>query len=55
MVEAIPVFFAAGKCGIGLMIVMSISLAISTIATYVLLCVFSTVGLQRVTYAMARS
>jgi hypothetical protein len=48
MVEAIPVFFAAGKCGIGLMIVMSISLAISTIATYVLLCVFSTVGLQRV-------
>ena len=35
MVEGIPVFFAAGKCGIGLMIVMSISLAISTIATYV--------------------
>jgi nickel/cobalt transporter (NicO) family protein len=48
MVEAIPVFFAAGRYGIGLIIVMSIVLAISTIAAYVLLCLFSTVGLQRV-------
>ena len=48
MVEGIPAFFAAGKYGIGLIIVMSIVFAISTIATYMLLCVYSTAGLQRV-------
>jgi len=48
MVEGIPAFFAAGKFGVGLIIVMSIVFAISTIATYVLLCVYSTAGLQRV-------
>jgi nickel/cobalt transporter (NicO) family protein len=48
MVEGIPAFFAAGKYGIGLIIAMSIVFATSTIATYVLLCVFSTAGLQRV-------
>ena len=48
MIESIPAFFAAGKYGIGLIIAMSLVLAISTIATYVLLCVFSTAGLQRV-------
>jgi hypothetical protein len=48
MVEGIPAFFAAGKYGIGLIIVMSFVFAISTIATYVLLCVYSTAGLQRV-------
>ena len=48
MVEGIPAFFAAGKYGIGLIITMSIVFAISTIATYVLLCVYSTAGLQRV-------
>jgi ABC-type nickel/cobalt efflux system permease component RcnA len=48
MVEAIPAFFAAGKYGIGLIIAMSISLAISTVTIYILLCVFSTIGLQRV-------
>lgn len=48
MVEGIPAFFAASKYGIGLIIVMSIVFAISTIATYVLLCVNSTVGLQRI-------
>jgi hypothetical protein len=48
MVEGIPIFFAAGKYGIGLIIVMSIVFAISTIATYVLLCVYSTAGLQHV-------
>lgn len=46
MVEGIPAFFAASNYGIGLIIVMSIVFAISTIATYVLLCVYSTVGLQ---------
>jgi hypothetical protein len=48
MVEGIPAFFAAGKYGIGLIIAMSIVFAISTIATYVLLCVCSSAGLQRV-------
>jgi ABC-type nickel/cobalt efflux system permease component RcnA len=48
MVEGIPAFFAAGQYGIGLIIAMAIVFAISTIATYVLLCVYSTAGLQRV-------
>jgi len=47
MVEGIPAFFAAGKYGIGLIVVMAVVFAISTIATYVLLCVYSTAGLQR--------
>jgi hypothetical protein len=48
MVEGIPAFFAAGKYGIGLIVVMGVVFAISTIVTYVLLCVYSTAGLQRV-------
>jgi hypothetical protein len=48
MVEGIPFFFAAGKYGIGLIVVMAVVFAISTIATYVVLCVCSTAGLQRV-------
>jgi hypothetical protein len=48
MVEGIPAFFAAGKYGIGLIAVMAVVFALSTIATYVLLCVYSTAGLQRV-------
>lgn len=48
MVEGIPAFFAASTFGIGLIIVMSIVFAISTIATYVLLSVYSTAGLQRI-------
>lgn len=48
MVEGIPAFFAAAKFGVGLIIAMSFVFAISTTATYVLLCVYSTVGLQRV-------
>jgi len=48
MVEGFPAFFAAGKYGIGLIVVMAVVFAISTIATYVLLCVYSTAGLQRV-------
>ena len=47
MIEGIPAFFAAGKYGIGVIIVMSIVFAISTIATYVLLCVYSAVGLEQ--------
>jgi nickel/cobalt transporter (NicO) family protein len=48
MVEGIPAFFAASKFGISLIIAMAMIFAISTIATYVLLCVYSTAGLQRV-------
>jgi len=48
MVEGIPAFFAAGKYGVGLIVVMSLVFAFTTIATYVVLCVYSTAGLQRV-------
>jgi hypothetical protein len=48
MVEGIPAFFAAGKYGVGLIAAMSVVFALSTIATYVALCVSSTEGLQRV-------
>lgn len=48
MVEGIPAFFAAGKYGVGLIVVMSVVFGIATIATYVVLCVYSAAGLQRV-------
>jgi ABC-type nickel/cobalt efflux system permease component RcnA len=48
MVEGIPAFFAASKYGAGLVLLMSVVFGAATIATYVLLCVGSTAGLQRV-------
>jgi hypothetical protein len=48
MVEGIPAFFAAGKYGFGLIVIMSLVFAATTIVTYVVLCVYSTAGLQRV-------
>jgi hypothetical protein len=48
MVEGIPAFFAAGKYGPGLIAVMAVLFAVSTIATYVALCVSATAGLERV-------
>jgi hypothetical protein len=48
MIEGIPAFFAAGKYGPGLIAAMAVVFAISTIATYMILCVYSTAGLQRV-------
>jgi hypothetical protein len=48
MVEGIPLFFAAGKYGAGLMVAMALVFAVATIATYVVLCVSSTAGLQRI-------
>jgi len=48
MVEGIPAFFAAGQYGSGLIAIMAVVFATSTIATYMLLCVYSTAGLQRV-------
>jgi len=49
MIEGIPAFFAASKYGAGLVILMSLVFGATTIATYVLLCVLSVAGLQRVT------
>ena len=48
MVEGIPAFFAAGKYGVGVILVMAVVFAVSTVATYMLLCVYSAAGLQRV-------
>ncbi|GAC1533443.1 MAG: hypothetical protein NVS2B17_01140 [Candidatus Velthaea sp.] len=51
MIEGIPAFFAAGKYGVGQIVVMAVAFAISTIVTYVALCVYSSAGLQRVRFA----
>jgi hypothetical protein len=48
MIEGIPAFFAAGRYGPGLIAVMAAVFAFATIATYVILCVLSAAGLQRV-------
>ena len=48
MVEGIPAFFAAGRYGPALIVVMSLVFAAATIATYVTLCVASLAGLERV-------
>lgn len=48
MVEGIPAFFAASRYGFALIALMAVVFAISTIVTYVTLCVFSAAGLQRV-------
>jgi hypothetical protein len=48
MVEGLPAFFAAGKFGWGLIVVMSLVFAASTILTYVGLCVASLAGLENV-------
>ena len=47
MVEGIPAFFAVSKYGAGLIPVMALIFALSTIATYVVLSVLSASGLQR--------
>ena len=48
MIEGIPAFFAAGKFGVGVIILMALVFGLGTIATYVLLCVYSTTFLQQV-------
>jgi hypothetical protein len=47
MVEGIRAFFAAARYGAGLIMAMRAALAASTIATYVVLSVYSATGLQR--------
>ena len=48
MIEGLPAFFAAGKYGAGLIALMSLVFAASTIVTYAVLCVGSVTGLERV-------
>ena len=48
MIEGIPAFFAASKYGPWLIVLMSLVFGATTIATYMVLCVYSTAGLQRV-------
>jgi hypothetical protein len=47
MVEGIPAFFAASRFGFGWIATMAVAFAVSTIATYVALSVYSAAGLQR--------
>ena len=47
MVEGIPAFFAAARFGAGLLAAMAACFAVSTIATYVVLCVSSHAALAR--------
>jgi hypothetical protein len=47
MLEGIPAFFAAAKFGPGLIALMSLCFAVSTIATYVALCTLSGAALER--------
>jgi ABC-type nickel/cobalt efflux system permease component RcnA len=47
MVEGLPAFFAAAKYGAALISLMAAVFALSTIATYAALCVYSSAGLQR--------
>jgi len=48
MIEGIPAFFAAARFGLGFICLLSGAFAVSTIATYVALCVVSADRLQRV-------
>jgi len=48
MVEGIPAFFAASRYGAGLLAVMAVLFAASTILTYVVLCLASASGMERV-------
>lgn len=47
MIEGIPAFFAAGRYGIGLLAIMAVLFAASTMLTYIVLCVAATSGMQR--------
>lgn len=47
MVEGIPAFFAASRYGAGLLEIMAVVFAASTIVTYIVLCAFAASGMQR--------
>ncbi len=48
MIEGVPAFFAAARFGAGVIVLMALLFAASTIATYVVLCTLSARGLERV-------
>lgn len=48
MVEGIPAFLAASRYGFGLIAVMALVFTVSTVATYVVLCVSSAAAVERV-------
>jgi putative Mn2+ efflux pump MntP len=50
MIEGIPAFFAAARFGAGLLAVMAVCFAASTIVTYVVVCVSSSATLERVAF-----
>ncbi len=50
MVEGIPAFFAASKLGAGVLAVMALLFAASTILTYAVLCVYSSEALSRLSF-----
>lgn len=50
MVEGIPAFFAAAKYGPGLLAIMAVVFAVSTIATYIIMCLLGASGLQNVNF-----
>ena len=50
MIEGIPAFFAAGQYGLGLLIIMALVFAAATIATYIVLSVYSAKGLEQFRY-----
>lgn len=50
MVEGIPLFLAASRYGAALLATMAVVFALSTVATYVTLCVVAARGLQRLNF-----
>jgi hypothetical protein len=50
MIEGLPAFFAAGRYGPVLLALMAVVFALTTITTYVVLCVSSVASLERVSF-----
>ena len=50
MVEGIPAFFAAARFGIGLLAIMAVCFGLSTIATYVVVCIASGAALHSLSF-----
>jgi hypothetical protein len=48
MVEGIPAFLAASRYGLGLIAAMAVVFTVSTVATYVALCVSSAAAVERI-------
>jgi hypothetical protein len=50
MIEGIPAFFAAGRFGAVLLVIMAVCFALSTVATYVVTCVYSHAALEGISF-----